>query len=179
MTIPRTSRGAICWKFRKNSVRVFRQIKVNSVRSPISSQPAKVPGGSARNNTVNVFLKPEVYQGIPAVVKRIPLSSTYPPSIFPRFRGAKYSSNLVTLPSVRWGLFIRGVSRLSFIVDALSFLPSSVALSFSVPSLSSSLRSFSRICFRTLSLSALLLFRYHRLSSCTVPTTFRLLPILD
>lgn len=30
----------------------------------------------------------------------------------------------MTLPSVRWGLFIRGVSRLSFIVDALSFLPS-------------------------------------------------------
>lgn len=49
--------------------------------------------------------------------------TSYPPYILPHFRGAKYSSNLVTLPSVRWGLFIRGVSRLSFIVDALSFLP--------------------------------------------------------
>jgi len=78
----------------------------------------------AKNNTINVFLKPEVYQRIPAVVKRIP-----PPYLsnllfsLTLFRGAKYSSNLVTLPSVRWGLFIRGVSRLSFIVGALSFLP--------------------------------------------------------
>lgn len=116
-------------KSRKNSAGVVRQIKVNLIHSPIPSQPGKVPGGSARNNTVNVFLKPEVYQGIPAVVKRIPLSSTYPPpSILPRFRGAKYSSNLVTLPSVRWGLFIRGVSRLSFIVAALSFVPSFLPL---------------------------------------------------
>lgn len=34
----------------------------------------------------------------------------------------------MTLPSVRWGLFIRGVSRLSFIVAALSFLPSFLPL---------------------------------------------------
>lgn len=151
-------------------------IKVNFIRSPISSQPSKVPGGSARNNTVNVFLKPEVYQGIPAVVRRISLSSTYPPSILPRFRGAKYSSNLVTLPSVRWGLFIRGVSRLSFIVGALSFLPSSFG---PLPFISFS---FFLSCTFLLSLfhfSSLLLFRYHHLSSCAVPTTFRLLPILD
>jgi len=76
------------------------------------------------------------------VVKRIPLPSTrtqtdknththiLSTSILSHFRGAKYSSNLVTLPSVRWGLFIRGVSRLSFIVNALSFLPFSF-ISFS------------------------------------------------
>lgn len=65
------------------------------------------------------------------VVKRLPpprhplpstVSILHPFS--PRLQGAKYSSNLVTLPSVRRGLFIPGVSRLSFIVAALSFLPS-------------------------------------------------------
>lgn len=52
----------------------------------------------------------------------------------PRFillkRGAKYSSNLVTLPTVQPScLFILGVSWLSFIAAALSFpLPSSTSI---------------------------------------------------
>lgn len=67
------------------------------------------------NRTEIAFLKRKVYQGT-AVVNR-----------GPRFilekRGAKYSSNLVTLPTVQPScLFILGVSWLSFIVAALSFL---------------------------------------------------------
>lgn len=137
--------------------------------------PAEVLAILARNNTVNVFLKPEVYQGIPAAVKRIPvyLASIsvplfLPPSGLSRFRGAKYSSNLVTLPSVRWGLFIHGVSRLSFIAGALSFLPSRSPIPFislALPSLAHVSLSLSPS-ISTLRLYRVSLFLFPSLFSC-------------